>query len=141
MENNVPEPLRGTAAGPDAPTARAGAVGQAVDRSLEARRAQARHEVERLVEATFRVIERTGDLEPKVSTILAEAGLSNQAFYRHFRGKHELLVAVLDEGIRGLADYLTARMAEAGSPEQAVRAWIHGIAAQARDPGGAQGLR
>jgi AcrR family transcriptional regulator len=141
MENNVPNPLSEASPTSEVGMDRSGAVGQAVDRSLEARRAVARDEVERLVEAAFRVIERTGDLEPKVSELLAEAGLSNQAFYRHFRGKHELLVTVLDEGIRGLADYLSARMAEAATPEAAVRAWIRGMAAQALDPGGARATR
>jgi AcrR family transcriptional regulator len=120
------------------------AVGQAVDRTLEGRRAAAQEEVERLVSAAFRVIERTGSLEPKVSDILAEAGLSNQAFYRHFRSKHELLVAVLDEGIRGLGRYLAARMAEAtnpSNPSEAIREWIRGMAAQAQDPSGAQASR
>ena len=128
MENNVPNASGELGAPP--PTA----VGQTVDRSLEARRAAAQDEVERLVSAAFRVIERTGHLEPKVSDILAEAGLSNQAFYRHFRGKHELLVAVLDEGIRELGRYLAGRMAEVSEPAQAVREWIRGMAAQAQRP-------
>lgn len=116
-------------------------AGQAVDRSLARRRAAAEAEVERLIAAAFRVIERTGHLEPKVSEILAEAGLSNQAFYRHFRGKRELLVAVLDEGIRGLARYLEERIAEQPDAVSAVRAWIRGMAAQATHPGGASASR
>jgi len=148
MENNVPKPFSSRSPSPgaesSAPTDTARettAVGQTVDRSLEGRRLTAQNEVERLVSAAFRVIERTGHLEPKVSDILAEAGLSNQAFYRHFRGKHELLVAVLDDGIRGLARYLTGRMAEATDPGSAVREWIRGMAAQAQDPSGAQATR
>ena len=116
-------------------------IGQAVGRTLERRRATARDEVERLVRAGFALIERTGGLDPKVSDIVAEAGLSNQAFYRHFRGKHELLVAVLDEGIRGLAEYLAARMEGAGNPAGAIREWVRGMAAQAQDPTGAQAPR
>ena len=148
MENNVPkgspevlavsEP--GTSPAPEA-AARTTAVGQAIDRTLEGRRAAVRSEVERLVGAAFRVIERTGHLEPKVSEILAEAGLSNQAFYRHFRSKHELLIAVLDEGIRGLAGYLAGRMAEAEDPPEAIREWIRGMAAQTQNPAGAQASR
>lgn len=117
------------------------AVGQTVDRTLHGRRMAAQDEVERLVAAGFQVIERTGHLEPKVSDILAEAGLSNQAFYRHFRSKHELLVAVLDQGIRGLGRYLAGRVAEAASPSDAVREWIRGMAAQTQDPEGAQASR
>jgi AcrR family transcriptional regulator len=144
MENNVPKPLSRVSA--TEPTLsftpyEGQAVGRAVDRSIEGRRATAQDEVERLVAAAFGVIERSGHLEPKVSDILAEAGLSNQAFYRHFRGKHALLVAVLDEGIRGLAAYLTQRMAEAEDGVAAVREWIRGMAAQAQDPNGAQASR
>jgi len=148
MENNVPKSFSAVSAPPDVKnsaasgsTAAATAVGQTVDRTLEGRRAAAQDEVERLVSAGFRVIERTGHLEPKVSDILAEAGLSNQAFYRHFRSKHELLVAVLDEGIRGLARYLAGRVADATTPTNAIREWIRGMAAQAQDPSGAQASR
>ncbi len=148
MENNVPKGLTGFRAQPLGPVSEAGAesgagsaVGSAVDRSLARRRAAAQDEVERLVAAAFRVIERTGHLEPKVSDILREAGLSNQAFYRHFRGKHELLVTVLDEGIRGLARYLEQRMAGVEDPVEAAREWIRGMAAQALDPSGARASR
>lgn len=144
MANKVPKSkspiLRGEAADAEA-GASAIAVGSVVDRTLARRRATAQDEVQRLVAAAFAVIERTGDVEPKVSEILREAGLSNQAFYRHFRGKHELLVTVLDEGIRGLADYLEQRMAGISDPAQAAREWIRGMAAQALDPDGARASR
>ena len=148
MKNGILDPLSEASEGagsesspPAGSKTPATAVGQAIDRTLEARRAVVQHEVERLVAAAFRVIERTAHLEPKVSDILAEAGLSNQAFYRHFRSKHELLVAVLDEGIRGLARYLAGRMEHAANPPEAVREWIRGMAAQTQDPGGAQASR
>lgn len=144
MENNVPKALMGLRPAPHRPSSdlgASGAVGSAVDRSLARRRAAAQDEVERLVAAAFRVIERTGHLEPKVSDILREAGLSNQAFYRHFRGKHELLVTVLDEGIRGLARYLEQRMAGVEDPVEAAREWVRGMAAQALDPSGARASR
>ena len=153
MENNVPSLKKAphSAPGPApelasaAASARSGSVaGQTVARSLETRRAAAEDEIARLIQAAFAVIERTGALDPKVSAILAEAGLSNQAFYRHFRGKHELLVAVLDDGVRKLADYLTHRMAEPmanHAPAEAVRAWVRGLAAQAQDPTGASATR
>jgi AcrR family transcriptional regulator len=116
-------------------------VSRVVDRGLEARRAAAREEIERLVASALSVIERTGSLDPKVSDILADARLSNQAFYRHFKSKHELLVAVLDEGIRGLADYLERRMSGAATPRESIREWIRGMAAQARNSSGAQATR
>ena len=143
MTNKVP----GAAAGLSAPDASvqggdsAMAVGSVVDRTLARRRAKAQDEVQRLVAAAFAVIERTGNVEPKVSEILDEAGLSNQAFYRHFQSKHELLVTVLDEGIRGLAGYLEQRMTGVEDAAAATREWIRGMAAQALDPDGARASR
>lgn len=112
-----------------------------MDRGLAARRAVAEAEVARLVAASLAVIERTGRLEPRVGEIVREAGLSNQAFYRHFRSKHELLVAVLDHGVEILAGYLARRMERADTPAGQVREWLRGILAQALDPRGAEATR
>ena len=116
-------------------------VDQTVDRSLQGKRAAASDEVRRLVEASFSLIRRTGELEPRVSEIVSEAGLHNQAFYRHFRSKHELLVAVLDQGIALLAGYLEHQMAAVTSPRDRVTAWLEGVLAQAMDPGAADATR
>jgi AcrR family transcriptional regulator len=86
----------------------------------------------RLVEATFRVVAETGDGAPPVRSILREAGLGRQQFYRCFDSKDELMAAVLAEGRRILADYLTARMARAATPEEKVRAWVTGVMRQAQ---------
>ncbi len=91
-------------------------------------------EVQRLVDATYRVVSRTGSVDPKVSEIVAEARLSNQAFYRHFRSKDELLVAILDDGRRRLVSYLAHRMDGAPHPLGRIRRWVEGVLAQAVDP-------
>ncbi|MCF2526932.1 TetR/AcrR family transcriptional regulator [Yinghuangia soli] len=111
-----------------------GLVREAVRRPLAARWAVYAEEVSRLVEATYRVVERTGSLDPTVREILRESGLSNQAFYRHFRSKDELLVALLDDGRRRMAEYLRRRIAAADTAPGRVRAWIEGVLAQAADP-------
>lgn len=126
--------------GPEAEGPRSAAQ-RAVERSLARRRAAVTDEVERLVAATFALIRDTGELEPRVSAIVAAAGLSNQAFYRHFRSKHELLVAALDTGIQELASYLEHRMDKAADPVAAVRAWIRGMLQQALDPEAAAATR
>jgi AcrR family transcriptional regulator len=114
---------------------------RAVERSLAERRAAYADEVRRLVAATFVLIERTGELEPRVGDIVREAGLSNQAFYRHFPSKQALLVAVLDEGIRVLASYLAHRMQAMESPTAKVREWLRGLLEQALSPAGARATR
>ena len=116
-------------------------VDQAVDRSLRGIRQSATDEVNRLVEAALVLIQRSGRLEPRVSEIVSEAGLHNQAFYRRFRSKRELLVAVLDRGIRILASYLRHRMAGASTAEGEVREWIRGMLEQALAAEGAEATR
>jgi len=117
------------------------AAKRTAERTLERRRVSYEDEVHRLVEACFALVRETGSLEPRVSEIVRVAGLSNQAFYRHFRSKHELLVAALDEGIRRLAAYLEHRMAAAASPLERVEQWVRGILEQALDPAAAAATR
>lgn len=104
---------------------------RSVDRALAGRRAAYADEVRRLVDASFRLIRDSGDLEPRVAEIVRAAGLNNAAFYRHFRSKDELLLTVLDEGVRLLAEYLAHQMEKAGDAEARVRAWIAGVLEQA----------
>jgi AcrR family transcriptional regulator len=83
----------------------------------------------------------TGQLEPRVSQIVRAAGLSNQAFYRHFRSKDELLLAILDDGQRTLVGYLEHRMRGAPRPIEKIRRWIEGVLAQAVHPRAARATR
>jgi AcrR family transcriptional regulator len=114
---------------------------RALHRSLETRQSAYAGEVRRLIDAAFRVMRESGSLDPRVEQIVRAAGLSNQAFYRHFRSKGELQLAVLDDGIRQLRDYLTQRMAAASTPEERVREWLRGMLAQALHPAGAEATR
>ena len=139
MENKVLESE--IAARAAAGRAGAGTVERAALRSLAGRQLAYQAEIQRLLDAAFTLIQQTGALEPRVGEIVREAGLSNQAFYRHFRSKHELLVAVLDRGVELLAGYLAHRMEGASSPSARVRAWLDGLLAQALDPSAADATR
>ena len=110
-------------------------------RALAGRHEAYTDEVRRLLDAAFVVMRRTGSVSPRVSEIVREAGLSNQAFYRHFASKDELLVAVLDDGLQQLVDYLEHVMAKADTPIDRVRRWVEGILAQARDAQAASSTR
>ena len=91
-------------------------------------------EIDALIEATYRVIERTGDVDPTVRQILTEANLSTPAFYRHFRSKDELFVVIIDDGRRRLAATLERRIRRASTGLGRLRAWIDGVMVQAGDP-------
>ena len=111
--------------------ARAGLGGVIARRAVEERELEHLQTVQRLVDATYRVIERTGDVDPPIRAVLRESGLTNQAFYKCFRSKDELLLVLLDDGRRRLVGYLERRMARVESREAKVRAWVEGVLAQA----------
>jgi AcrR family transcriptional regulator len=106
---------------------------RSIERSLNERRATYVEEIREIVEATYRVIERTGEFDPKLREILRESRTSTQAFYKHFRSKDELLLLLLDDGRRKLLGYLAHRMDKATTTAGRVRAWIEGVLAQASD--------
>jgi AcrR family transcriptional regulator len=69
----------------------------------------------------------------RVADIVAAAGLSNEAFYRHFASKDALVAALLDDGTERLRGYLAHQMAKERSPEGQVRRWVEGVLSQAHD--------
>src|SRR6476620_11124420 len=102
--------------------------------ALDKRRAAYATEVRRLLDAALEVMRRRGTTSrPRVADIVAAAGLSNDAFYRHFSSKDQLVAAILADGGERLCSYLDHQMAKAGSPAGAVRAWVDGVLAQAAD--------
>jgi AcrR family transcriptional regulator len=111
------------------------------DRGVAERRAAYAAEARRLIDAAFVVMRRSGSIDPQVRAIVQEAGLSNQAFYRHFASKDALLLAVLADGQRQLVAYLRRRVATASSPAEQVQRWINGVMAQARDHDAAEATR
>jgi AcrR family transcriptional regulator len=90
-------------------------------------------ELDALVQAAFTVVARSGSLDPSVRDILQEAGLSNQAFYRHVDSKDELLLLMLDAGRRSLVAYLDHQMEPCTSGPERVAVWVGGVLAQAAD--------
>ena len=114
---------------------------RAVERSVADRQAEYLQEIQRIVEATYGLIERSGSVDPSLRDILRETGLSTQAFYRYFQSKDELLLLLLDDGRRRLVGYLEHRMGRATTTEGQVRAWIEGVLAQATHPEAASRTR
>lgn len=104
-------------------------------RSLASRESAYVDEVSRFLDAGLELMVELGDERaPRVADIVERAGLSNQAFYRHFSGKEELIAAVAEAGVHRVESYLTRVVDEAPDPEAKVRAWILGVMEQAKRP-------
>jgi AcrR family transcriptional regulator len=114
---------------------------RALERTIAERRDEYVQEIQRIVDATYRVIERTDQVDPSLRDVLKEAKLSTQGFYRYFQSKDELLLLLLDDGRRRLLSYLEHRMDRATTPEGRVRAWVEGVLAQASRPDAASRTR
>jgi AcrR family transcriptional regulator len=109
-------------------------VTAAVERALDDRQREATEEVERILAAAVRVMERVAPEPPRVSDIVAEAGSSNKAFYRYFAGKDDVILAVMERGVAIVVSYLQHQMAKEPTPAGKVKRWIEGALAQVADP-------
>lgn len=94
--------------------------------------------VETLINATWAVAARTGNIEPGVREILHESGLSTQALYRNFQSKDELLLVALQRASNVLVEYLTYRVASTPDPLAKIGEWIDGSLHQAVNPSAAR---
>jgi AcrR family transcriptional regulator len=131
MQNDDPKPeddISGLVAGSEEPSASDAA--QTSD-----------DEVARLLLAGFDEIREQGSVEPRVADIVRRAGLSNKAFYRHFRSKDELILAILEEGMRRRMQIFEVRLSEQASAVEKVAAWIRVVQEQALDPAYAEVTR
>ncbi|KGI71078.1 TetR family transcriptional regulator [Mycolicibacterium rufum] len=77
------------------------------------------------MEAAYRCLSEPHHGPIRMSVILGRAGVSSRAFYRHFRSKDDLFLALLRQG----ADDIAARVdrvaaAAVGSPVDQLAAWI-----------------
>ncbi|MFF0490101.1 TetR/AcrR family transcriptional regulator [Nocardia sp. NPDC003482] len=109
-------------------------AGRIAQRTLAKRRAGYEDEVRRLLDAALTVMRRHGTgSRPRVTDIVAAAGLSNDAFYRHFPSKDALVVALLEDGATRLCATVGERMDRESSPRAKVRRWVEGILSEA-DP-------
>ncbi|MCV7343608.1 TetR/AcrR family transcriptional regulator [Mycolicibacterium rhodesiae] len=106
----------------------------AVVRALDDRQREATEDVERILAAALRVLQRVSPDAPRVSDIVAEAGVSNKAFYRYFAGKDDLMLAVMERGAGMVVSYLQHQMAKEATPKGKITRWISGALAQVADP-------
>ena len=103
-------------------------------RTLDRRAPDYTDEVRRLIDAGREVMRRCGTASrPRVADIVAEAGLSNDGFYRHFASKDALVAAILDDGTERLGSYLAHRMAKQATAADRGRGGVEGVLAQAAD--------
>jgi AcrR family transcriptional regulator len=81
----------------------------------------------KIIAAADRCLALSDDGGVSVSGILAEAGLSTRAFYRHFESKDALLLALFRRDSERVFAELRAAADAAPGPAEALRRWIDGF--------------
>jgi AcrR family transcriptional regulator len=77
-----------------------------------------------LIDAGLAVMRRRGSEGCTVADVLAEAGLSTRAFYRHFSSKDELVLAIYERDALPTQTRLRERLAAAATPRAALEVWV-----------------
>jgi AcrR family transcriptional regulator len=132
IKNAIPTSATRPDADADAGATDTSVADRIVRRSLAKRESGYADEVRRLLDAALDLMGRMGTTaRPRVADIVAAAGLSNDAFYRHFKSKDDLVTAILEDGGERLRSYLTHQLAKEPTPEGQVRRWVRGVLAQA----------
>ena len=109
-------------------------AGRVADRTVAAARARAVTEARTLVEAALTVLRRNGAAGLTVADVLAEAGLSTRAFYRHFASKDALLLALFDADYEAVRVRIDAAIDAAPEARAALDAWVDQLLALAYAP-------
>ncbi|MFV1362372.1 TetR/AcrR family transcriptional regulator [Mycolicibacterium elephantis] len=87
-----------------------------------------------IIEAAYRCLSEPHSGAVPVAAILARAGMSTRAFYRHFQSKDDLFLAMLRRETDALAERLDRISAETdGGPAAQLAAWIDGMFALITD--------
>lgn len=94
---------------------------------------QALAERSRLMDAALKVMRTNGFQGASVQDILEEAGLSTRAFYRQFRSKDDLLLAMFRTASARDVAMVAKRVDEAPSAAAAVDSWLDEMLAIAFD--------
>jgi len=118
---------------PDAPPDDDSLVARAVRRRAGDRYAVAEKEVRRILDVGLELMRENPDGDVRIADITRRAEVSNDAFYRAFRSKSDLMAAIADEGSRRLAGYVRHAMGKQADPAERVRAGALAVLAQAVD--------
>jgi len=95
-----------------------------VDRSLRNQRARALQKSSRFIEAATELLAETGRTDFTVQEIVDRSGQSVRAFYQHFAGKDDLLLAAFEHTIEQFSTELRRNADKADDPLEKLRLYV-----------------
>jgi AcrR family transcriptional regulator len=110
--------------------------GSALDESLVARAVRRRTGDRQAAaeEVGLRLMQENPAGSPRIADIVRAAGVSNDVFYRAFRGKDDLMAAIADDGARRLLGYVRHQRDKGPDAAAQLRACVEAVFSQAADP-------
>ena len=97
---------------------------QAVARSLDSARLRAESRVQRFLDAASELLTSRPGRDFTVQEVVERSGQSLHSFYQYFGGKHELLLALIEESVRTSTDQLREAMAEEDEPLERLHRFV-----------------
>ena len=97
---------------------------RAVSRSLTAARSRAEERVQRFLDAAFALIDEKGSTDFTIQEVIDRSEQSLRAFYQHFNGKDELLLALFEETVGEAADDIRRAVDAEAAPLERLRVFV-----------------
>ena len=109
---------------------------RAIERSLRSARDRASSRSDRFMAAATELMRETDRTDFTVQEIVERSRMSLRSFYQHFASKDDLLLALLEEAIRGAIDRLRAQVDVQTDPVDQLRAFVVGLCNLTEQAGG-----
>jgi AcrR family transcriptional regulator len=104
---------------------------RAVDRSLSSARAQALARSSQFLAAALDIVEENGTMDFTVQNVVDRTQLSLRAFYQHFAGKDDLLLALYEELVGQFIEELEKDVQSHEDPFEQLEAYVRGYLSRA----------
>jgi AcrR family transcriptional regulator len=102
-----------------------------IDRRLSTARARALARSSRFLAAALELVEESGRADFTIQTLIDRSNLSLRAFYQHFAGKEELLLALYENVTSQFTEGIRQEVAAADGPMDQLEAFCRGFLSRA----------
>ncbi len=104
---------------------------RSIDRRLSSARARALARSSRFLATALELVEETGRADFTIQTLIDRSNLSLRAFYQHFAGKDELLLALYENVTSQFTESIRHEVASADGPMEQLEAFCRGVLSRA----------
>ncbi|AEV76635.1 transcriptional regulator [Mycolicibacterium rhodesiae NBB3] len=102
-----------------------------IERRLSQARARALARSSRFLAAALELVEESGKADFTIQTLIDRSNLSLRAFYQHFAGKEELLLALYENATSQFIEGIRQEVAAADGPLEQLEAFCRGFLSRA----------